>query len=285
MAKFKIRLQAAALVAALALSAAPSFAFDVPERLVFDLKWLGIKAGTATLEIRKEGEGGLLITSTARSASWVSVFYPVKDKVQSLLALRPGPAPEMPVFPEITEAPVLQDTADAFLPSNGAAEDPAGEGLFGFFPVNYRLKTREGSHRKDKEVVFDRQRGRATYVDHLGGETREAEVPETVFDPLSSFYLVRTMDLQVGRPVYVPVFDSKKLWNVQVQVLRKERVTVPAGTFDTIVIRPLMKSEGIFSSKGEILIWVTDDERRMPVLLRSKVAVGSINAELSGGRW
>jgi hypothetical protein len=274
---------AVALVAALALSSAPSLAFQVPERLVFDLKWLGIKAGTATLEIRKQGEGGLLIISTARSASWVSVFYPVKDKVQSLLAPGgPAPASETPVFPGMTDAPVSQDPASVLPDPDGAAADPAAKGLYGFFPANYRLITREGSHRKDKEVIFDRQRGRATYVDHRGGETREAEVPRTVFDPLSSFYLVRTMDLQVGRPLHVPVFDSKKLWNVEVQVLRKERVTVPAGTFDTIVIKPLMKSEGIFSSKGAILIWVTDDERRMPVLLRSKVAVGSINAELSG---
>ncbi len=68
-------------------------------------------------------------------------------------------------------------------------------------------------------------------------------------------------------------------------MLRKEKVGVPAGEFDTIVVKPLMKSEGIFSRKGEIYIWLTDDERRIPVMLKTKVKIGSVNATLVGGTY
>ncbi|GAB4389547.1 MAG: DUF3108 domain-containing protein [Thermodesulfovibrionales bacterium] len=274
---------AALLLFSLALGVSRASAFTVPERLVFDLKWLGIKAGTAVLEVREGSGGGLMIVSTAESDPWVSVFYTVRDRVESVLSDRADPE-----APEDGGAGGEGAALPASSGDPGPAETPSPEGslgVYGLLPVNYHIMTREGRHRKDKEITFDRARGKALYMDHLNGERKEAEVPYGVHDPLSSFYLVRTMDLQVGKSVYVPVFDSKRLWSVEVQVLRKERVEVKAGAFDAIVIKPLMKSEGIFSRKGDIYIWLTDDERRMPVLLRSEVAVGSIDAELVKAGW
>jgi hypothetical protein len=88
------------------------------------------------------------------------------------------------------------------------------------------------------------------------------------------------MKLVVGESVYVSIFDSKKVWNVEVQVLRKEKLTLSMGTFDTVVIKPLMQSEGIFYRKGELLIWLTDDSKHVPVKMQTKVAVGAITATL-----
>jgi hypothetical protein len=89
----------------------------------------------------------------------------------------------------------------------------------------------------------------------------------------------------VGKSVYVDVFDSRKLWNVEVQVLRRERIKTKLGEFDTLVIKPLMKSEGIFNRKGDVYIWLTDDKKRIPVKLESKVPIGSITATLTGGTF
>ena len=219
--------------------------FKVPEKFIYDLTWAGIKAGTAALELKKDGDR-VKIVSTAQSARWVSVFYTVDDRIESVLAHNPS-------------------------------FSPIGQ------PLRYRIKIREGKHRRDKEVVFDRDRNKATYRDYLKNEKKEFDVPPSVFDPISSFYYLRTLKLTVGEPVYVTIFDSKKVWNVEVQVLRRERVTLPAGTFDTIVVKPNMKSEGIFYRKGEIFIWLTDDEKHIPVQLQTKVAVGSITATLVKG--
>jgi hypothetical protein len=223
------------------LSTSSAFAFSVPERLEFDLRWLGIKAGTAEMRIEGEGESGFLISSVARSADWVSVFYPVEDIIESHLE----------------------------------------KGL----PVRYHMRLREGRKRKDREVIFRRAEGKALFTDHLEKKEKEYDIPEGVHDPLSAFFRTREEDLSVGEPVFMPVFDSKRVWNSEVRVLRKERVTVPAGTFDTIVIKPLLKTEGIFSGKKDILIWLTDDERRVPVKVKSKVKVGSVVAELTGGDY
>jgi hypothetical protein len=223
------------------LSPSRAFAFSVPERLEFDLRWYGIKGGSSRMEVRREGKGGFLILSTTRSADWVSVFYPVRDRVESRLE----------------------------------------KGL----PVKYHLRLREGKRRKDREVLFMRALKKALYIDHLEGKRKEFDVPDGVHDPLSALYHARLQDLRVGEPVFVPVFDSKRVWNVKVEVLRKERVRVPAGTFDTILIKPLLKSEGIFSRKGDIYIWLTDDEKRVPVKVRSKVKIGSVTAELTGGDY
>jgi hypothetical protein len=232
---------------ALASSASAVWAFRVPEKLTYDLTWTGIKAGTATLEIIQDSST-MRIVSTAKSADWISLFYTVDDRVESVL-LNPQP------------------------PS-----------LIGQ-PQNYRMKIREGRHRRNREVVFDSGKHTALYIDHLGGEKKDLPIRDNIFDPLSSFYYVRTMKLEVGKPVFVDILDNKKMWNVEVLVLRKEKIRTTLGSFDTIVIKPLMKSEGIFSRKGDMLIWLTDDERRLPVMMRTKVAVGNITATLVGGLY
>jgi hypothetical protein len=57
-------------------------------------------------------------------------------------------------------------------------------------------------------------------------------------------------------------------------------VKTPAGQFDCVVIEPFLKAGGIFKNKGRLVIWLTDDDRRIPVLMKSKVAIGSIRVVL-----
>jgi len=236
-----------AVLVILPFSSVRASPFQVPERFVYDLTWAGIKAGTASLELRNES-GRIKFISTAQSAKWVSVFYTVDDRAESIVSQDPN---------------------------------RSSSGL----PESYRLKIREGKHRKDKEVIFDHEKNRAKYIDHLENEYKEIDVPPLVFDPISSFFYLRTLRLVVGEPVYITLFDSKKVYNVEVQVLRREKVTIPEGTFDTIVVKPLMKSEGIFYRKGEIFIWLTDDARHIPVKMQTKVKIGSITASLVGGTF
>ncbi len=225
----------------------PSYAasFNIPEKLVYDLKWMGIKAGTASIEIINE-EDTTKIISQAHSAKFISLFYKVEDRIESTL-------------------------------SQGSSPSPIGQ------PIKYRVKIREGRHRRDKEVIFDHGKGKALYIDYRNEEKAEFEIPSPVFDPVSGFYYFRALELVIGEPVYITVFDSKKVWDVEVQVLRKEKVTLSAGTFDTIVVKPLLKSEGIFSRKGEVHIWLTDDVKHIPVLVKSKVKIGHITATLVQG--
>jgi hypothetical protein len=90
-------------------------------------------------------------------------------------------------------------------------------------------------------------------------------------------------DLKVGKSVFINIFDNKKVWKTEVQVLRKERIRVPAGEFNTIVVKPILKSEGIFLKTGDIYIWATDDDVKLPVKLKSKAVIGSFTAVLVEG--
>ncbi|MEA5113553.1 MAG: DUF3108 domain-containing protein [Geobacteraceae bacterium] len=226
------------------VSASPAAAISIPEKLVYDLTWTGIKAGTAIQEVNQVGNE-IHIVSTARSADWISTFFPVEDRIESVLT--------------------------------GAK--PPGIGL----PRSYRMKIREGSHRRDREILFDQARKTSQYRDHLNGEKVEIDLPGSTFDTLSSFYFVRTLKLEVGKPVFLTILDNKKVWRVEVQVLRKEKLKTRLGNFDTIVIKPLLKSEGIMDKRGDMYIWLTDDHRLLPVKMKTKVKVGSITATLVGG--
>ena len=145
---------------------------------------------------------------------------------------------------------------------------------------NYRITLREGRHRKDREVVFYPEPGKVLFRDHLKKEEKLLKVPEGLLDPLAGFFVIRNRSLKVGKDEFVRIFDSKKVYDVRVEVLRRETVETSLGRFQTIVIKPHLKSEGIFYRKGEIYIYLTDDERHLPVLLKSKILIGSVVAEL-----
>jgi hypothetical protein len=104
-------------------------------------------------------------------------------------------------------------------------------------------------------------------------------------DVLSALYYVRGKDLRVGQEVDIETFDNGKFYPATVKVIREENVTTPAGSFDCLVIEPVIE-EGIFSKAGRLLIWVTNDALKVPVLVKSKVSVGSFAAELvSASHW
>jgi hypothetical protein len=154
-----------------------------------------------------------------------------------------------------------------------------------YVPYDYYINLREGKHRRERRVTYDRESGKITLDDLKNKNTQEFEMDGEVYDPLSAFYMVRTMDLEVGKSESLRVFDNGKLYDVEVQVLKKETVHLPHGTFDTIKIKPVLMSEGIFVRKGDVFIWVTDDEKKIPVKVESKVKVGSIHVELKGGTY
>lgn len=134
---------------------------------------------------------------------------------------------------------------------------------------------REGKYRADHQARFDPERGVVTY--HDGGTTT---FTPPVYDVLAAFYRVRTMPLEPGRRFYLTSHENRKEYPLRVSVIGRERVETPAGTFDCIVLEPTLRSGAFFKNEGRLSIWLTDDERRMPVLMRSKLPIGAISVEL-----
>lgn len=150
-------------------------------------------------------------------------------------------------------------------------------------PVRYEKFQHEGWFHRDSTYVFDQEAGTVTRSSR-GRTVGELRLNQNVHDILSSLYRVRTSPLMVGSFVPVTVYEGGKLYTARVNVLRRERVTVPAGTFSCIVVEPILQSEAIFVQKGRLWIWLTDDARRIPVLMESAIPVGKIRAELTSYR-
>lgn len=146
-------------------------------------------------------------------------------------------------------------------------------------PVRYEKLQHEGWYHRDSTYVFDQDRNTVARFSR-GRHVGVLSLPGEVHDILSSLYRVRSSPLSVGSHMSVRVYEGGKLYNARVNVLRREQVTVPAGTFSCVVVEPILQSEAIFVQKGRLWIWLTDDARRLPVLMESAIPVGTIRAEL-----
>ncbi|MBD3224799.1 MAG: DUF3108 domain-containing protein, partial [Caldithrix sp.] len=106
------------------------------------------------------------------------------------------------------------------------------------------------------------------------------DIPPFARDVLSAFYYIRTQELYVGDPIQLTSHEKDSVYNLEVKIYKREVIEVEAGKFTCLKIEPLLKGEGIFKQKGRLLIWLTDDELKIPVQMKSKVIVGSITSEL-----
>jgi hypothetical protein len=92
-------------------------------------------------------------------------------------------------------------------------------------------------------------------------------------DDLSFLYFVRTLPLKIGDVYTLPRYWKDEGNPVTVKVLRKETVSVPAGTFNTIVVQPIIKTKGLFGDGGKAEVYFTDDDRRIPVQIKTSVKI------------
>jgi hypothetical protein len=147
----------------------------------------------------------------------------------------------------------------------------------GVFPWHFTQKVREGSYSRDFSAWFDQVKNIAYAGD------KQYPIPPYVHDAVSAFYFVRTLDYsksRVGEKIMLQNFFRDTTYSLAVKFLGRQRIDVDAGTFDCIIVEPLMKEGGLFKSEGRVIIWLTDDERKIPVRVSTKVVVGSIDAEL-----
>jgi hypothetical protein len=140
-----------------------------------------------------------------------------------------------------------------------------------------RLEERGRTRARTFEMYPDRQ----TYQENDKPEQASAPRP---LDDGSFFFFVRTQELVVGQTYEYPQYFKPDRNPVVVRVIGRERITVPAGTFETIVLQPMIRTKGIFSEKGEARIWLTDDASRVMVKMTAKVAFGTLTMSLTSAR-
>jgi len=157
----------------------------------------------------------------------------------------------------------------------------------GLFPWRFEQHIKEGNYQRDFEAIFDQQNLKAkTYTGEKDPKKFEGEfdIPMYTQDAMSAFYFARTLDyakMKIGDKIILQNFYKDKTYPLDVKYLGKETIEVPAGEFRCIMVEPLVQEGGLFKSEGSIVVWMTDDERRIPVKVKTKVLIGSIDADLS----
>jgi hypothetical protein len=214
------------------------------EKLTFEIRWSLIPAGTAQLEILPfENFNGVTawhFVLTAKTNSFVDNFYKVRDRI------------------------------DAY------SDKGMSRSLF------YKKKQREGRSKKDIEVTFDWSKMQAQYS-NFGKKRTPVFIKPGTFDPLSAFYFTRLFNWEHQKEIQRPVTDGKKNIMGKAHLIKRETIQTAAGTFDAYLYEPDIEHiGGVFekSPDAKIKLWVTADERRVPIRLESKVIVGSFVAEL-----
>jgi len=147
----------------------------------------------------------------------------------------------------------------------------------GIFPWRFEQHIREGGFSRDFTADFDQ-------VNHLA-TTSEGNhpLPPYVQDMLSAFYFSRTVDysaLKTGDKIHMQNFYKDSTYELDVKFRGRQTVEVEAGNFRCLVIEPLAREGGLFKSEGKLFVWITDEDRRVPVRVSTKIAIGAVESEL-----
>ena len=133
----------------------------------------------------------------------------------------------------------------------------------------------------------DRQRDYQIFPDRQVYQEGDKPEQPSVADPLddgSFIYFIRTVPLEIGRTYEFHRYFRPDRNPVRIKVLRRERVKVPAGTYQTIVVQPIIKSRGVFSENSKAEIWFSEDANRIMVQMKADLPVGSLNLYLTSAR-
>ncbi len=214
------------------------------EKLTYELRWENIPAGLLQLEIRPittiGGTRAYHFVMTAKSNSAVDIFIKIRDRIDAYADTR------------MTHS-------------------------------IYYQKGQTGERKREEVIEFDWQESKARYTDS-GQIHAPIDLIPGSFDPLSAFYFTRMMISEKNPQVQRPVTNGKKNFMGIASMVRRETITLNNGkTYDTFCLKPDMGLfGGVFkeSKNAQLFVWVTADEKRIPVQIKSKVKVGHFIGEL-----
>lgn len=148
-----------------------------------------------------------------------------------------------------------------------------------FVSLRFEQNQKEVRFKRHRVIDFFPEERRWVRID---GEGRGDLPTDAPLDDVSFLYYARTIPLEVGQTYTFYRYFKESGNPVILKVLRREKVRVPLGEFDTIVVQPIIRAGGLFGEGGEAEVYLTDDPRRLLVQMRSKVPVlGYLNLELT----
>jgi len=145
------------------------------------------------------------------------------------------------------------------------------------FPWYFTRRTREGGYKKDDEVTFHQSRGLAV------SRNAVKPIPENTQDILSVFYYARTLNIngiQPGESFPLAFYLDDSVYVSKIVFMGRENISTSLGTFKCLKFKPMVLKGNVFNEPYPMELWVTDDNNRLPVMVKSAVIVGSVKIEL-----
>lgn len=217
--------------------------FSPGEELVYQIRWQQIQAGTCSMRVLPSTPMG------NTQAFHFQLEIQTNEFVDKLYKVR-----------DVMEGFVAEDFSGSLLYKKTTTGKSKKQVVVEFFP-------------KTQEVVYS----------NFGKKRAPIKIPPNTFDPVSSFFHMRTLDFETGKILAFPVTDGKKSFVQQGEILKKEQITLASGVFDTFLLAPSVTHfSGVFekSTNPEVRVWISDDEKKIPVRIQVKVLVGSIIFDL-----
>ncbi len=217
--------------------------FPCPEKLTYRVEWHGITAGEAIVNMVAPKQDQWQTTLNLESAGMVSRLYHVLDKYQTLTSGK-------------------------------------------FCGISSELDAQEGKHNKHEKLSFDPAHHKINYYEHdlvKNQETRkDLDGPPCTYEITGALEALRGLGLQPGKSITVPLTDGKKFANVRIDAQEKESIPLNGKNVPAIRYEAFVFDNILYKRKGRLLIWVSDDTARLPLLMRMQMGfpVGTVNVEL-----
>jgi len=228
-------------------------AFGLGERLEYEISYGFLTAGIVVFEVSPNfavmnGRNCYEITATLTSASSFEWVYKIQDRYKCYL------------------------DAD------------------GLFPWRFEQSIKEGDYTKEFTAIFDNANNIVRTTTIVKGDKKpdgEFTVTPYSLDIISAFYYARTMNVQNmnnGETITLNSFYDNKNYDLKVKILDKENAEVPAGDFRSVIVQPMAEEGALIKKAENIAVWISQDERKIPVKVKLDIIIGSVNAELTSYR-
>jgi hypothetical protein len=219
--------------------------FRVGEKVTMMMTYFGVSAGDMIVEIKpfKEvnGHRSYHMMVTLKSSDLFSMFYLVDDYGETYMDYET-------MLPH--SATISATESKKLLALKTVFDFKKGKGY------RWERIVNKGEKPKERNVEWDIE----SYAQNV----------------ISAFYYVRTFTLRPGKKFRFRVADDGKNMDVKLEVLRKEKIKTLVGEFNTMVVRPTVEIGGIFQPMGEVLFWMTDDDRKLILKLEAQIKIGKV---------
>lgn len=227
--------------------------FSVGEHQEIELSWVGLPAGTATMEVRRgedfNGRPTLVFWANVLSSRLVDAIYHVDNTAETTV-------------------------------------DRAA-----LIPYRFLLHMSESAQKKETKVTFDHTLGKAYYwsqrVSTKWGNDTQNRVDDLVpkaHDMFSGIYYARTLNYQLNQKQSFPVYENGKNWEVELVPVAYEVVTTKVGAFPCWKIQVNVKLNNVLKPTGNVFMWLSDDSKRYLVKFDAKIKIGSLYGNLTSLR-